>query len=210
MTRVKICGLTDLHDARHALECGADMLGFNFYSGSKRYLSPENARKIVDQLSIGRENIGVFVNDTIDNVLRIADLVGLDGIQLHGQEDPEYVRTLRGRTDRSIIKAHRVRPGFEAPAHRDWTVDFHLFDSYSPGEWGGTGRTFDWKTLATDNDLFAFNTVFLAGGLTPENVAEAVRIVRPYAVDVAGGVESTPGRKDPKRVEDFIRNAKNA
>ena len=204
MTLVKVCGITNLEDARHAIECGADELGFNFYKGSKRYIAPQVARQIIDRLPISSGNIGVFVDEAIENVLETAGFVGLDGIQLHGGEGPEYVSLLRERSKRFVVKAFRVSPAFEMHSVWDWVVDYHLFDAYSDSGLGGTGATFDWESFAADIALYAPETAYLAGGLTPENVAKAIRIVRPYAVDVASGVESSPGKKDPAKVAAFI------
>ncbi|MGE3466203.1 MAG: N-(5'-phosphoribosyl)anthranilate isomerase [Pyrinomonadaceae bacterium] len=210
MTLVKICGITNLEDARHALDSGADELGFNFYRGSKRYISPQEAREIIDQLPITSGNVGVFVNEPIDELLETTEFVGLDGIQLHGDEDIAYVNRLNEKTNLFMIKVFPVSPAFDVSKIGEWNVNFHLFDTYSPLEKGGTGETFDWDTFGVDIYLWVPETAYLAGGLTPENVADAIRIVRPYAVDVASGVESSPGKKDPRKVEEFIRNAKNA
>jgi len=210
VTKVKICGITNLGDAKYAMDCGADELGFNFYKGSKRYLSPQNAREIIDQLPISSGNVGVFVNEPIDSLLEIAELVGLDGIQLHGDENVAYIETLQTRSKRFVVKAFRVVPDFLVGDVFDWPSDFPLFDTHSSEQYGGTGATFDWKEFGTDIYLWFPDSAYLAGGLNPDNVAEAIRIVRPYAVDVASGVESSPGKKDPKKLEAFIRNAKNA
>lgn len=210
MTLVKICGITNLEDAKTALDCGADELGFNFYSGSSRCLSRSSAREIVDQLPIGPRYIGVFVNETIDDVLDIAAFVGLDGIQLHGDEDMAYVTEVQRRTNRFIVKAFRVAPSFLVGDALDWPLDFPLFDTHSSQNYGGTGETFDWGEFGTDIFLWFPDSAYLAGGLNSDNVADAIRIVQPYAVDVASGVESSPGKKDPKKLEAFIRNAKNA
>lgn len=210
MTKVKICGITNLQDAQLAVHLGADELGFNFYQGSKRYLAPQVARKIVSELPPTIGKIGVFVNESLESVVRIADFVGLDGIQLHGDEELTCVADLKKRTSKPVIKAFRVTPTFDIGTVLDWNCDFPLFDSYSPVQYGGTG-----EQLAQDNFLFHIylllpGSAYVAGGLTPENVAEVVREAGPYAVDVASGVESSPGKKDPKKLEAFIRNAKNA
>ena len=210
MTLVKICGITNIDDARHALDCNADQLGFNFYKGSQRYLVPEEARTIIDQLPITSGNIGVFVNEPIDKVLEIAQFVGLDGIQLHGDEDNQYVRDLQKRTNRFVIKAFRVSPTFQISDAMEWDMSYALFDSFSPIERGGTGQKFDWENGAIDIFLWFPCNAYLAGGLRPENVAQAVQLVKPYAVDVASGVEISPGKKDPEKVAAFIKAAKEA
>jgi phosphoribosylanthranilate isomerase len=210
MTLVKICGITNLEDAQLAVDLGADMLGFNFYKGSKRYIEPEKAREIIDRLPISSGNVGVFVNESLDKLPEIADFTGVDGLQLHGDEDNLFLDRLRERTKRFTIKAFKVSPGFEVVSVLDWNINYPMFDTYSPDAVGGTGKTFDWENIAADIYLWVPETAFLAGGLTPENVAEAIRIVRPYAVDVASGVESSPGKKDPKKVAAFIKAAKEA
>lgn len=210
MTKVKICGITNPEDALHATSSGADELGFNFYKNSKRYLSPQNAREIISVLPETCGNIGVFVNEPIDSLLSIAEFVGLDAIQLHGDEDMAYVANLRENTGRSIIKAFRVTPDFSIGDALDWPWDFPLFDTFSPDQYGGTGETFDWEDFGFQIYVWLPMSAYIAGGLTPYNVADAIRLADPYAVDVASGVESTPGKKDPRKVEAFIKNAKSA
>ena len=210
MTRVKICGITNLDDALHAADCGADELGFNFYKRSKRYLSPESAREIISKLPLTIGKIGVFVNEPIASVLTTAEFVGLNAIQLHGDEDITYLADLKEQSKKTVIKAFRVRPGFDIGEALDWPWDFPLFDAYSGNQYGGTGETFDWNVFGFQIYIWLPASAYIAGGLNPGNVAEAIRIAFPYAVDVASGVESEPGKKDPTKVEDFIRNAKNA
>ena len=207
---VKICGITNLDDAKNAIACGADQLGFNFYEESPRYISPDKARELVDSLDSTVETIGVFVNKPIDDVIATAEHVGLDGIQLHGDEDNKYVRKLKERTKLLVLKAFAVSKASTVVDAMDWDVDYPLFDTYSPIERGGTGKTFDWEAISADVYVCFPHGVYLAGGLTPENVADAVRIVKPYVVDVASGVESTPGKKDPIKVAAFIKAAKEA
>lgn len=206
MTRVKICGITNLEDALHAVEKGADELGFNFYSKSLRYISPDAAKAIIDELPVGISKVGVFVNMPLAGVLETAQIAGLSAIQLHGDEGRAYVRELRSKVRLKIIQAVRMKPVIAAI--HDPTLDAHaiLLDSYVPNEYGGTGKAFDWNRAKEFAD--SFPTVYLAGGLHPDNVEEAINIVKPYAVDVASGVESAPGRKDPRKVEAFIKAAK--
>ncbi len=210
MTKVKICGITNLEDARLAVELGADELGFNFYDGSKRYLPPQDALDIVSELPPATGKIGVFVNESLESVVKIADFVGLDGIQLHGDEEMTYVADLKKRTSKPVIKAFRVTPTFDIATVLDWNCDFQLFDSYSPDQYGGTGERFAQESFLFHIYLWLPRSTYIAGGLTPDNVAEVVSEAGPYAVDVASGVESSPGKKDPKKLEAFIRNAKNA
>lgn len=208
MTKVKICGITNLEDALAAVEFGADMLGFNFYEKSPRYISPHAVLSIVNRISDSVTKVGVFVNEETYTVGEIMDLTGLKTIQLHGDESPEYIRELRAESEATIIKAFRVGPAFQVETIADYESDYVLLDAFSPDSYGGTGERFDWKTakaVATLNP-----DLYLAGGLTPDNVADAIRTVRPFAVDVASGVESSPGKKDWKKLEAFIRDAKNA
>jgi phosphoribosylanthranilate isomerase len=208
MTRVKICGITIIEDALHAADCGVDAIGFNFYRGSKRYISPNDAAKVVEQIIMRVEKIGVFVNATIAEIMTTEDIAQLDAIQLHGDESPAFIEELRSVSEATIIKAVKIGPDFEPNETVQYLADAILLDAYSMTDIGGTGMTVDWtiaKQVAALHDQ-----TYLAGGLTPENVAEAITLVRPYAVDVASGVELSPGRKDPRKVEEFIRNAKNA
>jgi phosphoribosylanthranilate isomerase len=191
--KVKICGITSWTDARRAVEAGADFLGFNFYARSPRYIEPRKARKIVERLPETISAVGVFVNETEQKMLETARAVKLDYLQLHGDESPATV----ARLNRSlrVIKAVRVKPSFRpAQLSRFRSATAFLLDGFDRLRRGGTGKTFDWK-LAQGAGLRG--SVFLAGGLTPENVGEAIRAAAPYAVDVCSGVETAPGRKDP-------------
>lgn len=208
MTKVKICGITNLEDANRVSALGADMLGFNFYSGSKRYVSPEYVASFVDKLADGINKVGVFVNAKVDDILFAKKLALLDAVQLHGNESSQFVAELRDRVDTTIIKAIRVRSVSDIDSMGGFGADAILLDTYSAGDFGGIGEAFDWN-IARDARQ-SVSRMFLAGGLNPENVADAIQTVRPYAVDVASGVESSPGIKDPKKLEAFIKNAKNA
>lgn len=208
MVKVKICGVTNVEDALHAAECGADMLGCNFYERSPRYLEPSAARAIVTKLPDRIEKVGVFVNMDGYRIAGFVDLIGLTAVQLHGDEDERFVDDLRRRTDVALIKAVRVDDTFRAGSISKFRVDAVLLDAYSTCQYGGTGNQFDWDS-AIEAKAYA-PSIYLAGGLTPENVADAVRTVRPQVVDTASGVESSPGRKDSKKVADFIRIAKKA
>ncbi|MDT7687732.1 MAG: phosphoribosylanthranilate isomerase [Acidobacteriota bacterium] len=204
MTRVKVCGIMNLEDALAAVEAGADLLGFNFYTRSPRYVTPADARSIVERLPEGIEGVGVFVNETgPEEVERIARASGLGAVQLHGDETPEFCRALRGL---ETIKALRVREGYTAKAAVLYSTDAVLLDAYAPGVWGGTGHTFDWTLARQTREVVP--RLFLAGGLTPENVAEAVKVVRPFAVDVCSGVETSPGRKSFQLMRRFVEQAK--
>jgi len=207
MVKVKICGITNLEDGLAAADFDADMIGFNFYSKSPRYLSPDEAANIATLVPPAVLKVGVFVNAAIDEISDIANAVGLEIIQLHGDEDNNFIRLVGHITEKPVIKAFRIDPKvtIDSVLHSD--ADAVLLDTITVGEFGGTGRTFDWNVVGTD---LKNRQVFLAGGLTPENVTEAISIVRPYAVDVASGVETSPGKKDHRKVKAFIENAKNA
>ena len=201
MTRVKVCGITNLEDALAALEAGADMLGFNFYARSPRYVTPAAAREIIGRLPEGTSCVGVFVNEpSPSDVERIAREAGLGAAQLHGDETPAYCQSLRGLT---TIKALRVGTDYKVETAAAFDADAVLLDAYVPGERGGTGHTFDWTIATLTRE--SVPQLFLAGGLTPDNVAAAVAAVRPYAVDVCSGVETSPGRKSPELIRRFVR-----
>jgi len=203
MTFVKICGITNPDDALAAVESGADALGFNFCRNSARYITPENAREIVDLIPRSVMKVGVFVNEPEpEDVARIADLAGLTALQLHGEETPEFCYAL---SDRFTIKALRAGKGFEPSSASRYETDAILIDAYAPGAHGGTGRVVDWKLAKRVGELVP--RLFLAGGLSPENVAEAIVQVEPYGVDACSCLESAPGRKDFSRVRAFVAAA---
>jgi phosphoribosylanthranilate isomerase len=218
MTRVKICGVTTLNDALRCAEAGADLLGLNFYPPSPRYLPPERARQIVAGLrallgSACPLLVGVFVNESAAAIARILDEVGLDTAQLSGDESPDTLLALDGRA----YKALRPRDSAEAVdnartfvacAPRDERLPALLVDAYHPQLYGGTGEQAG-EDVARAVIVVA-PRVMLAGGLTPENVAARVRAIRPWGVDVASGVERTPGVKDAARVRAFIAAVKSA
>ena len=206
MLQVKICGITNLEDALAAVEAGADALGFNFWPRSKRYVAPARAREIIEALPRAVLCVGVFVNEEgPEDVARKVEEAGVGAAQLHGDETPEFCRSLGGLM---LIKALRVGEGFRAEAAAGYGTEAILLDAFSAEEQGGTGRTFDWSLAKMTRALVP--KLFLAGGLTPENVAEAVRAVEPYGVDVCSGIESAPGRKDIERMRRFIEAARKA
>jgi len=208
MTKVKICGVTNLEDALVSTKLGADALGFNFYEKSPRYIDPVATREILDRLPDSILKVGVFVNESVEKIVEIADMSGLDAIQLHGDESFRFVTDLHSKTELALIKAVRVCPNFDRNAVLDYDVHAILLDSCSAGVYGGSGDGFDWN-IALDLERF-IGCLYLAGGLQPSNVSQAIKIVQPYAVDVASGVESSKGKKDPIKLEAFINNAKNA
>ena len=201
MVKVKICGITNLVDAKRAVEGGADLLGFNFVKASPRYVTPAKARRMVRRLPKRISVVGVFVNESEPKMLEIAQTVGLDQLQLHGDESPAMVARL-GRS-MHVIKALHVRKPFRAGRLRSYKgASAILLDGFDRRARGGTGKTFDWKIA---RQAARHGRIFLAGGLTPENVAEAIRAARPYAVDVCSGVEAKPGKKDPARMRSLMR-----
>jgi phosphoribosylanthranilate isomerase len=200
---VKICGITNIADALCAIESGANAIGFNFYKGSKRYITPAEAASIGSKLPAGIKKIGVFVDASKDYIFESIDRAGLDGVQFSGNESPEgifsngkfSVKTVHVATDHSID---------DLPSY---AVDAFLLDTSDSGAFGGTGKTFDWNIAVRAKTL---GKIILAGGLTPENVARAVKFVQPFGVDVSSGVELRPGKKDPTKVNEFVVNARNA
>ena len=195
-TRVKICGITTWEDARLSVDLGASALGFNFYPQSPRAISPASAWSIIRRLPPFVEAVGVFVDWPPVVVDALARAIRLGTVQLHGVESPAEVAEL-GRKY-GVIKAIRVRKGFRSGSlARFRAADAILLDGFARGLHGGTGRTLDWKLARAAG---RFGRIILAGGLVPENIAEAIRVARPYAVDVATGVEARPGRKDPAKM----------
>ncbi len=210
MTRVKICGITNLEDARVAIEAGADFLGFVLYPGSPRYVTSNQVREIVTQISDLRalvsdlSLVGVFVDQSPEAVAQIMRFCGLDYAQLHGAESPEMVAELMD-AGFGVIKAFRVRDGASLAEMRRYRATAYLLDAYVPGQPGGTGQAFDWELAVQAK---GYGRVIVAGGLTPDNVTQAVGRVRPWAVDVSSGVEAAPGHKDHDKVRRFITAAR--
>jgi phosphoribosylanthranilate isomerase len=202
MTRVKICGLTSIEDARHAADLGAWALGLVLHPASSRACDPGAAEEIGAELRRRALVTGVFVNATLDEVERLADRCSLGMLQLHGDEGPAYCREAARRTGCKVTKAVRVKDASAIRALEPFQVDYHLLDAHRPGLHGGTGETFQWE-LARAHDRSV--PVVLSGGLTPDNVAAGIAATRPFAVDTASGTESAPGRKDAAKVAAFFR-----
>lgn len=198
--RIKFCGITRFDDAELAVSLDAWAIGMILWSGSKRFVQPALAAEIAAACRRRTEIAGVFVNPSLDEVAALADAIGLTLVQLHGQEGPAFCAEVARRTGCRVIKAARVRSGADIQALVPFHTDFHLLDSHKPGMPGGTGETFAWELGRGHGRRVP---VILSGGLTPENVGEAIGIVRPYAVDVASGVEYAPGRKDPSLMKAF-------
>lgn len=203
MVKVKICGNTTLDDAMAAVEAGADAVGFVFYAKSPRAVEPQAAAAIVARLPPFVTSVGVFVNEDLSVVRRVMEECGLPLAQLHGDESPQYCAEL----ERPALKAIRLRDRQDLEGLALYQVSGIVLDAFVEGAPGGTGMTFDW-TLACEAKGPV--PIILAGGLTPGNVAEAIRRVRPYGVDVSSGVEASPGKKDHAKVRAFIANAKGA
>jgi phosphoribosylanthranilate isomerase len=200
MTRVKVCGITNLNDARASVEAGAYALGFNFYPKSPRYLPPVEAAEIIRQLPEGVFAVGVFVNEPDAYAIQTAaTTAGIHAAQLHGEEPPSFCKSLKGLF---IIKALRVGDGFRPSEAASFGTDAILLDAFTAGIYGGTGQAFDWTVAARTKEFV--RKLFLAGGLNATNVGRAIETVQPYAVDVCSGVESSPGRKDPAKLGAFM------
>jgi phosphoribosylanthranilate isomerase len=200
MIRIKICGITNLEDARLAAELGADALGFIFYPKSPRKVAPEAAREIMAQMPPFVTSVGVFVDEAAAVVQELAARVGLDWIQVHGKESPEYCRSL----GRRVIKGFRIKDAESLSELEPFrgAAQALLLDTYKTGQVGGTGEIFDWRLAREAKE---YGQIILAGGLTAENVAQAIRLAQPQAVDTASGTEAAPGKKDPAKLKAFFR-----
>jgi phosphoribosylanthranilate isomerase len=199
--KVKVCGMTSLKDALVAVEEGADAVGFIFYKKSPRSVTMKTVREIVLELPPFVDTVGVFVDETAEQINKIADYCNLDIIQLHGDESPTFCKKIRRR----VIKAFRVKDMQSVKKLSSFQVSGFLLDTFSENLHGGTGKVFDWNLALPAKKI---GPVIMAGGLTPNNVQQAIRQVRPYGVDVCSGVESEPGIKDHKKIRAFLKNAK--
>lgn len=212
--RIKICGVTNVEDAAAAARAGAQAVGLNFYAQSPRSVTIGEAIEIAAALPGDVARVGVFVNAGVEQILETVERVGLDYVQLHGDEPAEVVAQLAGRGV-LVIKAFRCGEEGLRPAADFLTQceklgcmpDAVLIDAQAPGAYGGTGKVVDWNTLRPQNGKLGRCPILLAGGLTPENVAEAIRTARPWGVDTASGVESSPGKKDSKKMRAFVAAA---
>lgn len=193
---VKVCGITNLEDAILCADAGADILGFIFYEKSKRYITPENAAEIVKNLPAAMRKAGVFVNLDADKINEIISKAGIDTVQLHGDEPPASLDSISGNK----IKAFRVGEGFDFDIVRDYKPAIPLFDSFSDGEYGGTGMKFNWGMIPRELS----GRYFLSGGISIGNIEQAVSELHPFAVDLSSSLELSPGKKDPRKVNDFF------
>lgn len=203
MVKIKICGITNLEDALAASDAGADALGFNFFKKSPRYVEPEKAAEIITRLPPFVMPVAIFVNEREDKIRDIMFTTGIKVLQFHGDERPEFC----GRFAARAIKAFQVKDKESLKQMVHYHVSGLLLDSYRDGVRGGTGTTFDWHLAVVAK---TFGRVILAGGLTPDNVSEAVKLVQPYGVDVAGGVEKEKGIKDHAKIKKFVTAVRKA
>jgi phosphoribosylanthranilate isomerase len=204
MVRVKICGITNWKDARLCVDAGADALGFNFFAKSPRYIAPADARAIVRRLPRHVITIGVFVNAPFASIARIARDVDLNLLQLHGDESAADVRKLSEHFP--VMKAFRMRPGFNLKQlARFDSVDAFLLDGFDREQRGGTGKTFDWRLGRAAKK---YGSIVIAGGLTADNVADAIAATDPFAVDICSGVEASPGKKDRRRLNALMNSVR--
>ncbi|MGB8227289.1 MAG: phosphoribosylanthranilate isomerase [Sedimentisphaerales bacterium] len=201
--KVKICGLTNLDDAVKATELGADLLGFNFYPQSPRYIEPQEAEKIIAKLPASLDMVGLFVNADADTIRKIAGDLMLDWVQLHGDESPQFCALLDNMSAQ-IIKAIRVKDGKDIDYVKNFATDALLLDAYNPSLYGGTGQRFDWSTLP-ELTGYLLGKTFLAGGINPENVAEALGLGF-YGIDVCSGIEDSPRKKNHIKMEELFKN----
>jgi phosphoribosylanthranilate isomerase len=202
--RIKFCGVTRIEDAREAARLGAWAIGLNHWADSPRRCDPGTAVEISAELRRAVEIVGVFVNATLDELARAAEDESLAMLQLHGDEGPDFCREVARRTGCKVIKGVRVRSAADVRGAEAFRTDYHLFDAHRSGTPGGTGESFDWELVGARRSEVP---AILAGGLKPDNVAEAISVARPNAVDVASGVEATPGVKDHALMQAFARNA---
>jgi phosphoribosylanthranilate isomerase len=203
MTLIKICGITNKIDALNASRLGIDMMGFVFYPQSKRFISPLSVRDIVNELPQDIVKVGVFVDEESEKVRSIAEEAGLDALQFHGSESPEFCAAFKDSF--KVIKAFRLKDRHGLKTINDYDVDYYLLDTFKADTVGGTGEVFDWKIL---KDFEFLKPVLLSGGLNPKNVAAAIQEIAPYGVDVSSGVESAPGEKDAQLMEKFVEEVR--
>ena len=210
MTKIKICGITNEKDALWAASLGIDYLGMNFYKDSPRKVSAQTAKKIVDKLPAFTQGVGIFVDEDINSIVKIGKKCRLSFVQLHGNESPQYCDELSSLLAKAngckIIKAFRIRDEDSLKEIPQYSIEYILLDAFVQGELGGTGETFNWDLAVKAKE---FNKpIFLSGGLSVENVKDAIEKVNPYAIDVASGIERLPRRKDYDKMHEFVHKVR--
>ncbi len=196
MVKIKVCGITNLEDALISEECGADAVGFIFYKNSKRFIEPESAKEIICSLSPFTMKVGVFVNESPDFINETAKNLGLNAVQLHGEEEPELINKI----SYPKIKSFRINNDFDFSKLNEYSNTAFLFDTYSTSEYGGTGKPFDWRLIPGELK----NKIILAGGISINNIEEIVNLIKPAAVDLSSSLESEPGKKNKEKVYEFF------
>jgi phosphoribosylanthranilate isomerase len=199
--KVKICGITNIEDAKLSSELGADAIGFVFYKKSKRYIQPKEAKVIIEQLPAFLLKVGVFVNDTAEEINRISKEIKLNLVQLHGEETPELVDSI----DLPVIKAFRVNNDFDYSLFSKYKNCSFLLDAYDEKEYGGTGKRFNWEIIPNEIK----SKIILAGGVSSENIEIIYNKIKPYAIDVSSSLEIGPGKKDPNKLKSFFKKILN-
>ncbi|MHC5076081.1 MAG: phosphoribosylanthranilate isomerase [Planctomycetota bacterium] len=199
IVKVKICGITNYKDAQAAIDMGTDLLGFNFYPKSPRYLKPAKAKDIIQKLPAFIDTVGLFVNSPMDEIHEIVNLCRFDWVQLHGDETPDFCKEFRTHNVKTM-KAIRVKDQADIENAEDYFTDAVLFDAFDPDKYGGTGVTFDWNVVGHIN-----KRVFLAGGINPENAEKAVKL-GVYGIDICSGIEFEPGKKDHEKMKKLFEN----
>jgi phosphoribosylanthranilate isomerase len=199
IVKVKICGLTNYEDAAAAIDMGADLLGFNFYPKSPRYIEPAKAAKIINKLPAFTDIVGVFVNEPVEKIHETRSLCHLDWIQLHGDEDPEFCKEFRSHNVK-VMKAIRVKDQRDVESAENFFTDAILLDAFDPKKYGGTGISFDWNIIGHIG-----KRIFLAGGINPDNAVRAVEL-GVYGIDVCSGIEASPGKKDKRLMKKLFKN----
>jgi len=199
IVKVKICGITNIDDAVAAMDMGADLLGFNFYPDSPRYVTLDKAESIINKLPGFIDTAGVFVNASVEQIHETNTVCNLDWVQLHGDEDPEFCRSLLSHSVKTM-KAIRVKDQKDIERADDFFTDAVLLDAFDPDKYGGTGLTFDWNVIGHIS-----KRVFLAGGINPDNAAAAVKL-GVYGIDVCSGIEAEPGKKDHSKMKQLFDN----
>ena len=205
MTRIKICGITNLDDGLEAIAAGVDALGFVFVPNTPRYITPSQAKLVIKQLPPFITNVGLFVDSEIDEIENIVNHCKLDAVQLHGNESPEMCSQISLQT--KVIKSFHVKKELQVLRNEieNYRVDAYLLDTFIKGKAGGTGQTFDWRIAEGLSQR-----IILAGGLTPDNIGTAIAQLQPYGVDVSSGVEKSPGKKDTNKIYSFVRQVRKA